>query len=277
MPELPEVETIRRQLDDRIVGTTLTDAWAFESGKFADAIDAIGAAIIGVSRRGKYLIVELDDDRELVLHLGMTGSIEILDATRTEIAGRLQDDANTPWIRAWWQLDDGRVLVFHDMRRFGRIALVATGQYQRLPTLHAMGPEPLDSNFTPRRLHRSLKSSTRAVKTQLLGQRVVAGVGNIYADEALWRAGINPASTNVGLQRATRLHQAIVDVLGEAITHGGTRIRDCKSLDGATGQHQYHLDCYGHGGDPCPRCAAVLRHRFLDARGTTWCPVCQRR
>jgi formamidopyrimidine-DNA glycosylase len=115
------------------------------------------------------------------------------------------------------------------------------------------------------------------VKTQLLGQRVVAGVGNIYADEALWRAGIHPAARQVSRPAAERLHRAVIDVLAEGIEHGGTTLRDYRTVDGGSGANQHRLDCYGRAGLPCPRCGDVLRRAVVDARGTTWCPTCQRR
>ena len=150
---------------------------AHPSPKFATAVDAISHRFEAVDRRGKYLIARLDRDRELIVHLGMTGSLRIAD-----------DDAPPdPYVRAAWTLDDGAVLELRDVRRFGRIAVVPAGVYDSLPTLHALGPEPLSDDFDPLAFHRALKASRRPVKTQLMSQRPVAGVGNIYADEALWR------------------------------------------------------------------------------------------
>ena len=115
------------------------------------------------------------------------------------------------------------------------------------------------------------------MKTQLLQQRAVAGVGNIYADEALWRAGVDPAARKVTRPQAARLHAAIREVLAAALANGGTTLRDYRTVDGGTGSNQHHLDCYGRAGEPCTRCATTLRRKVLDGRGTTWCPVCQRR
>ena len=268
MPELPEVETIRRQLAPAVTGRTIVDSGAHPSAKFAPAIEVTGACIEGVDRRGKYLLVGLDDDRELVIHLGMTGRLQLTTPDTTTSGG------GQPYVRAWWDLGDG-VLELHDVRRFGRVAVVPAGDHHDLPTLAKLGPEPLGPDFTPDGLWSALRSSSVRVKTQLLGQRPVAGVGNIYADEALWQAGINPASRRVGRVGAERLHAAIVEVLRAAVDNGGTTIRDYRNFDGASGSNQLHLRCYGRAGEPCLRCSTALERRVIDGRGTTWCRRCQ--
>lgn len=265
VPELPEVETLRRGLEPLVTGRRLVTADSHESAKFTPAREAAGATVTGVGRRGKYLLLALDDDRRLVIHLGMTGHLRV-------------DPGGTPadtYDRAWWDLDDGRRFAFRDVRRFGRIALV-DDDLSALPTLAALGPEPFDAEFTPESLWHALRRSRVRVKTQLLGQRVVAGVGNIYADEALWRARINPAARAVSRPAAARLHPAIVDVLREGIEHDGTTLRDYRTVDGGSGTNQHRLDAYGRAGEPCRRCGTTLRRRVVDGRGTTWCPRCQR-
>lgn len=266
MPELPEVETIRRALEPALVGRVIVGGGAFPSAKFTAAADAVSAGVVAVGRRGKYLLVELDDDRELVVHLGMTGVLR-------RVAHR-SDDA---YLRAWWALDDGSVLEFSDVRRFGRIAVVRRGDYGTLPTLQALGPEPLSDDFSPASLHAAVRRSSVALKTQLLGQRVVAGVGNIYADEALWLARVSPTARSLTRPQAERLHGAIVEVLRNGIERRGTTLRDYRTFDGSEGSNQHHLRCYGRADEPCERCGTLLRRRIVDARGTTWCPSCQRR
>ena len=267
MPELPEVETIRRRLAPRVVGRTVIAAKGHPSPKFASAVDAISHRVEGVGRRGKYLIARLDRDRELVVHLGMTGSLRIADNTAPA----------DPYVRAEWTLDDGAVLELRDVRRFGRVAVVPAGVYDALPTLHALGPEPLSDDFDPLAFHRALKASHRPVKTQLMSQRPVAGVGNIYADEALWRAGVHPASRRTSRPQSDRIHTALRSVLTDAIERGGTTLRDYRTFDGDTGRNQEFLECYGRAGRPCLRCGTELRRLVIDQRGTTWCPQCQRR
>jgi formamidopyrimidine-DNA glycosylase len=232
VPELPEVETIRRRLAEQITGRRVVAADAHESAKFAPARDAIGAAIDDVGRRGKYLL---------------------------------------------FSLDDGSTLRYRDVRRFGRIAVVKAGDHAAMPTLATQGPDPFDDAFTSGALWRALQRSNARVKTQLLSQRPVAGVGNIYADEALWRAGIDPGRRSITKAEAARLHAALRDVLAQGIANGGTTLRDYRTFDGGVGANQHELDCYGRHGEPCHRCATILVRRVLDGRGTTHCPDCQPR
>jgi formamidopyrimidine-DNA glycosylase len=264
VPELPEVETIRRRLAEQITGRRVVAADAHESAKFAPARDAIGAAIDDVGRRGKYLLFSLDDGHELIVHLGMTGSLTLT----AEV---------DPYVRARWHLDDGSTLRYRDVRRFGRIAVVKAGDHAAMPTLATQGPDPFDDAFTPGALWRALQRSNARVKTQLLSQRPVAGVGNIYADEALWRAGIDPGRRSITKAEAARLHAALRDVLAQGIANGGTTLRDYRTFDGGVGANQHELDCYGRHGEPCHRCATILVRRVLDGRGTTHCPHCQPR
>ncbi len=313
MPELPEVETIRRQLEPLLVGSTVLDAWAFPSGKFSAAVEASGATIVSVDRRGKYLLMGLDraGDRagdspgvrsagtaaeQLIVHLGMTGRLSVSQAPGAEphpaTDAGLRGGPRSSWaesvaspgsvpsdahLRARWSLHDGRALSFHDVRRFGRIAVVPAGDHGSLPTLAALGPEPFDESFSPERLRDMVNASRRAVKTQLLSQRVVAGVGNIYADEALWRARVHPSSRRLSRDEAQRLRDAVRDVLAAGITHGGTTLRDYRDVSGDEGSNQRHLDCYGRAGEPCVRCGDVLRRSVVDARATAHCATCQRR
>lgn len=268
MPELPEVDTIRSQLAPVLTGRQLVAGWSHPSAKFTDAVEAVGTTIDAVGRRGKYLINPLDDGRELIVHLGMTGSLRVT-------ADPASDD--DPYVRAWWDLDDGNRLVFRDVRRFGRIAVLAAGRYDGMPTLASLGPDPFDPVFDGDALWSGLRSSGRHLKTQLLSQRPVAGVGNIYADEAFWLAGVNPADRRITRPRAAALADAIRTALRSGLDHGGTTLRDYVDADGRSGDNQHHLHCYGRGGEPCERCATPLRRRVLDARTTTWCPVCQPR
>jgi formamidopyrimidine-DNA glycosylase len=267
VPELPEVETVRRQLAPLVVGRRLVDAWAFPHPKFTPALDVVGATVGDVTRRGKYLLARLDGDRELVVHLGMTGSLRV----------RPPEDRPDPYVRAWWVLDraGGEVLEYRDVRRFGRLAVAEGGVYTG--TLAVQGPDALDPALGPDDLWRALRASRRAVKTQLLSQRPLAGVGNIYADEALWRAGIYPARRTVTRRQAESLLAEVRAVLTESLAYRGTTLRDYRTVEGEPGDNQTRLDCYGRAGLPCRRCGTLLRRTVLDARSTTWCPACQRR
>jgi len=271
VPELPEVETIRRQLEPQLHGREIVDAGSHWSAKFTPALDAIGHEIVGLRRRGKYLLFDLVDDaespHELIIHLGMTGRLAV---------ERHADLAHTH-LRAWWRLDDRHHLTFHDARRFGRIHVVERGDHAGLPTLAALGPEPFDDEFNGAALAAFVKSSDRHLKTILLAQRAVAGIGNIYADEALWMAGINPATRRLSRARAERLVDTVRLALQSGLDHGGTTLRDYVDSSGEAGTNQHELHCYGRAGEPCERCATILRRRELDARTTTWCPNCQAR
>lgn len=265
MPELPEVETIRRALEPELVGRRLGSPTAFPSEKFSPALEIDDLCVVAVGRRAKFLLIGLDDQRELVVHLGMTGTLQLGDP--------FDDD----YVRATWQVDDGRTFTFRDVRRFGRLRVVPTGDYSTIPTLANAGPEPFDPAFDGPALYAAVRQSRRFVKTQLLSQRPVAGVGNIYADEALWLAQVNPAARKLTRRQADALAEAIVDVLTAGVDNGGTTLRDYRTLDGNTGDNQHHLHAYGRAGHRCDRCSDVLRSRVLDARTTTWCPTCQRR
>jgi formamidopyrimidine-DNA glycosylase len=280
MPELPEVETIRRQLEPLVVGRRLTSAWAFPHPKFLAALEVVGASITGTARRGKYLLLSLDDGRELIVHLGMTGSLRVRPA----------GDPGDAYVRAWWGLDApgdparaavgagdmplaGEALEYRDVRRFGRLAVAEDGRYAG--TLAVQGPDALDRRLTAEEFWRALKRSRRAIKTQLLSQRPIAGVGNIYADEALWRARINPARRTVTRAQAAALLDAVREVLAGSLHYGGTTLTTYRNVEGLPGRNQQRLNVYGQAGLPCPRCGTELRSRVLDGRTTTWCPTCQ--
>jgi formamidopyrimidine-DNA glycosylase len=269
VPELPEVETIRRQLEPLVVGRRLGGAWAFPHPKFLPALEVGPAAVERVDRRGKYLLIGLDDDRELVVHLGMTGSLRVRPA----------GDAGDDYVRAWWALGDGdapgEALEYRDVRRFGRLAVAEGGRYAG--TLAVQGPDALDPSLDAEQFWRSLRASRRAVKTQLLSQRPIAGVGNIYADEALWRVGLNPARRTVTRAQAAALLDALRQVLTVSLHHGGTTLTGYRDVAGREGRNQQRLDVYGQAGLPCPRCGTELRSRTLDGRTSTWCPTCQPR
>ena len=253
----------------------MLDAGSHPSAKFTPAVELIGTTLVSVRRRAKYLLVELDDGRELVAHLGMTGGFA-LGPTPTDEAGP------NPHLRAWWHLAAGagrpaETLLFSDVRRFGRLRVVPFADYEAVPTLRNVGPEPFDPELDGRLFWERLGMSRRMLKTKLLSQRPIAGVGNIYADEALWLAQINPRTTRLGIDRATLLLDTIRQVLRQGIERGGTTLRDYRTVEGATGTNQTLLRAYGRAGSPCARCGRTLRSSVLDGRTTTSCPSCQRR
>lgn len=281
MPELPEVESVRRQLGPLVVGRTVvsTERDPYPARRIGDVARAVGGRITDVGRRGKFLLVPLAGPgpahpSELIIHLGMSGILRVLDADDPQ--GRI----GTPGthVRVRMVLDDGRALVLRDARRFGRLTVIDPGDHaQAAPALATLGPEPLTDAFTVDGFARGLAVSRASVKARLLDQRLVAGVGNIYADESLWRAGIHPDARRVGRVRAARLHTAVREVLAAAVEREGTSFRDYRLVNGQSGRYLTELDVYGRAGLPCRRCGAVLRASVVAQRGTTHCSTCQRR
>jgi formamidopyrimidine-DNA glycosylase len=277
VPELPEVESVRRQLEPRLVGRTLLRVSATPQARFAGLEFAAGRRIEALDRRGKYLLAELGDEHagrehlELVMHLGMTGSFRFREDIWPD--GPWRGD---PYVRATLHLD-GAMLDFRDVRRFGRLTVVPRGDYRAVPTLRLLGPEPLSDAFDPDRFAQALARTNAAVKPFLLSQRPVAGVGNIYADEALWRARIHPRSRRVGRRRAHALWSAVRAVLSEAIEREGTSFSDYLMVNGQSGRNAAFLEVYGQAGTPCRRCGTELSGAVVGGRGTTYCRRCQSR
>ncbi len=284
VPELPEVESVRRQLAPELTGRRVTGVWwdPHPHARLSDLDLVVDRRVDAVHRRGKYLLCPLDptvdgDRLELVLHLGMTGSLSFRPAAGPAPRPVGDGVAAPGHVRVRFDLDDGRSLRFRDPRRFGRASVVPAGDYaDRIPTLADLGPEPLSDEFDPERFAAALATTTAPVKAKLLDQRLVAGVGNIYADEALWRARIHPASRRVGRARALRLHQHVVEVLTAAVEREGTTFRDYQLVNGQSGRYADHLDAYGQADLPCRRCGQPMRRAVIAQRGTTYCPSCQR-
>jgi len=271
MPELPEVETIASELRRSLVGGRVTRVHVLWSRTIAQPDAAVladllpGQVFTGVGRRGKYLLLGLDSGDTLIVHLRMTGRLELLPGDSPALA-----DTH---IRAWFELADGRNLAFTDQRKFGRIWLV--GDVAQV--IGKLGPEPLDWRFTPDDLAERIRPRRVAMKALLLDQTAVAGLGNIYADEALFLAGIHPLRIGASLTDAEigRLHDAIRQVLGEAIGERGTTLRDYRPAYGAEGAYQNRLRVYGQPDQPCPRCGAAIQRIRVAQRSTHFCPVCQ--
>lgn len=270
MPELPEVETVRRQLEPWLTGRTIArvELLAPPGPKYAGLERAAGQVIQQVGRRGKFLLMPLSGGDELVAHLGMTGVLT---------PGGLAPPAKHLRVAVDLEGAQPSRLEFADPRRFGRFLLVRRGDYAGLPTLAALGPEPLDQTFTAEGFHAALGRSRMAVKTYLLSQRPVAGVGNIYADEALWRVGVHPLTpaADVTLKQAEALLAAIRDVLTASIAAQGTTLADYRTVYGQSGDYAERLDVYGRAGQQCPRCGGLLERLIVGQRGTTYCPDCQ--
>ena len=276
MPELPEVETIRRQLARRVAGRTIVDAQVLDAKWCAphdpaEVEDQLrGARVERLRRRGKYLIADLDDDRFLVMHLRMTGNL-LWVAERDDEPGR-------PHLRVRVVLDDGHRLLFTDQRRFGTGIVIDSPQALDAYMSERLGPEPLDPDFTPEVLGRAARGRRAPVKAFLLDQRRVAGIGNIYADEALFRAGIHPLKPAGRLRRADfeRLHAGIVETLEAGIARQGASIDDYRDSNGDRGSMQDEFLIHRREGLPCPRCGGAVTKLVAAGRGTYVCTHCQR-
>jgi formamidopyrimidine-DNA glycosylase len=290
VPELPEVETIVRRLARRLPGRRVVRADVRRANvvrgsprRFERAVT--GATIESVSRRAKFLVFRLADGRVWWSHLRMSGHWRVERPRRAPgprgSAHAVRDvSPDDPYVRAVFDLDDGSRLAFVDVRTLGEMEVVSAREWERREA--DMGPEPLEPSFTPEVLAARLAESRRAVKEFLLDQTRVAGIGNIYAVEALWRARVSPRrrARNVGPVRARRLHRAIVEVLTEAVGKAGTTLGetalDYVDSEGAPGEFAEFLAVYDREGEPCLRCGTPIRRIVQGQRSTYYCPTCQR-
>ena len=269
MPELPEVETTARGIEPHLLGQQVT-ALHVRQPKLRYPVPAELAAIVGqpivaVRRRAKYILLDTPVGSAIV-HLGMTGRLRVLAA---EVPLQLHDHLDL-------QLADGRQLRFYDPRRFG--AWLWSDASAQHPLLASLGPEPLDEAFSGDYLHQRSVGRSQAVKAFIMDGKVVVGVGNIYACEALFRAGIRPqlAASDISRSRYRRLAECIKAVLGEAIAQGGTTFRDYVDANGNPGYFAVALAVYGREGEPCKSCGGVIQREVLAQRSTFFCRRCQR-
>lgn len=280
MPELPEVETVRRQLAAVLPGRTVTGVRVLLPRVLQNVSPGellrltAGRTFTEPRRRGKYLLLPFEPRTEsrdaparLVIHLRMTGKLTVAPSASPE----------DPYTRVVFALDDGRELRFADVRTFGTLHFLGNDQDGGPRGLAELGPEPLHDAFTPAVLAAALAGRRAPVKSVLLDQRRVAGLGNIYADEALHEAGIHPQrpAGQLGADEVQRLHRAIRSVLRAAVSHGGTTIRDYVDGRGVPGAFQRYLRVYGRAGEPCPRCGSDIIRLRVAGRGTHVCPECQ--
>ena len=271
MPELPEVEITRRGLAAHLVGLTVADV-VIRNAKLRWPIPKNlagllrGKTIRALRRRGKYLLVEFDHGT-LILHLGMSGSLRLLPAgTAPEKHGHFD-----------LILGNGTLMRLRDPRRFGAV-LWHGGDVYAHPLLAALGPEPLEGDFDARYLYQATRGRSLAIKQFIMDNRVVVGVGNIYANEALFRAGIKPqlAAGKLSLPRCARLAAEIRATLNEAIRHGGSTLRDFVDTAGQPGYFQQHYWVYGRGGEPCRKCGAPIKQIRQGQRSSCYCKHCQK-
>lgn len=281
MPELPEVETVRRGLAPVMEGRTILRAevrrpdlrWPLPPG-MAERLSR--RRVERLRRRSKYLLADLSSGETLLMHLGMSGRILV---SRTTLgAFRHPQSADARHDHVVFEIEGGATVTYNDARRFGAMDLVPIGDAEHHWLLAGLGPEPLGNAFDEAYLVSELRRRRTPVKSALLDQRLVAGLGNIYVSEALHRAGISPLrrSDRISAARAASLVPVIRDVLTEAIDAGGSSLRDYRRADGELGYFQHAFRVYDREGLPCPACGTPIRRAVQSGRSSFWCPACQR-
>jgi formamidopyrimidine-DNA glycosylase len=276
MPELPEVETVRRGLTALVKGYRIDQALdlhprAVKPESIAPLADLAGAKITGLNRRGKFLWFELNRPYVLVAHLGMSGQFLI----------NQKDRPGAKHVRAQFNLRRGlrsRELIFNDQRTFGWLSVEETAQGIPTSARH-IAPDPFDSNFDKSAAIKSFAKRNIRIKTALLNQEIMSGVGNIYADEALWRAKVHPETSTADLstKKIARVIDCATQVMSEAIAQGGTSFDDLYiNVNGESGFFEQSLSAYGQTDEPCPRCGTPIKRIVIGARSSHFCPRCQR-
>lgn len=276
MPEMPEVEIIRQHLDNRLAGKRIKSVeimlprqlkWPASVEQFSHL--CCGPEIEAMERRGKYLLLRLAGEIRIVFHLRMTGSLVYVGA------GQEYENAH---LRAVFYLEDGSRLCFADIRTFGVIYGLKPGELDMVKGLREMGPEPLSPEFTAEYLEGIARKGNAPIKNLLLDQRKIGGIGNIYADEALFLAHVHPKrlAGSLSHEECQKLWQAVNQVIEAGIKDGGTTFRDYRNGEGGKGSHQEHLYVYHRQGEPCRECGVLIEYTKVAGRGTHYCPMCQR-
>lgn len=272
MPELPEVETTRRGIEPHVGGERMTE-WIIRRRDLRQPVSPnieslVGHRIVKVTRRSKYLLLAINEGSTVLIHLGMSGSLRMVDAA----------DAWKKHDHLGITLGNRKQLRFHDPRRFGLVLWLREAEPLSHVLLKNLGPEPLENGFTVDHLEAACAKRTAAIKLVIMDAKAVVGVGNIYASEALFRAGIRPAmaANKISRPRLGKLVASIREVLSAAILEGGTTLRDFLHSDGQPGYFKQRLFVYGRKGEPCRVCGTEIRHAVLGQRATYWCPVCQK-
>ncbi len=291
MPELPEVETIRTQLADRLVGRRIVGVDVrLKKIFFGDTKDIIGAKITVVLRRAKILILKLDNGKNIVVHLKMTGQLIYGEAKSGEFtADTISFSQGIPFAgfslpgkttHVVFDLDHGDKLFFNDMRQFGWVKVVDTDELAKIDEKH--GPEPFQTAFTAKYLREVCQKSGKPIKVLLMDQEKIAGIGNIYANEALWCAKINPLKKAKDLAKEeqgkiAKLRDCILEVLERGLKYGGSSAADEAFVNvlGEKGKMQEHFNVYQKNKKPCPRCGETIAMTRVGGRGTFYCPKCQ--
>lgn len=285
MPELPEVQTIVSDLDKRLRNHTIKKIWTDWQKSFHPSYEKVKRGVIGkkilrVRRRAKNILIDFTGDRTMLIHLKMTGHLlyRSNDWQKSESNDSPFFDSFNQFIRTCFYLDDKKQLAFSDVRRFGEIKLFKTSEEDSILRLKMLGPEPLSRKFTRSVFVERIETKKGLIKSVLLDQHVLSGIGNIYADEILWEARINPKQSVAVLtgKEITALYGAIVKILKKAVKYRGTSISDYRDALGRKGGYQNVRKVYQRAGEQCYRCKTILARTKVNNRGTTFCPSCQK-
>jgi formamidopyrimidine-DNA glycosylase len=287
MPELPEVETVRIGLSQLVIGKQIAAVWHDWPKSFPNADEDVNqflvdSEILSVRRRAKVLLIELDSKYTLVIHLKMTGQLVFVGRERFG-AGHPSDslisDLPDKSTRVILDFNDGSKLFFNDQRKFGWVKLLPTAEVPSIDFMKKVGPEPLAADFTPKQFRERIRRRANTnVKAALLDQTVVAGIGNIYADESLWGAKINPATLvkNISEKDMNTLFVQLQEILQLAIDKGGSSNRNYVNAEGKKGSYMDFARVFRRVGQPCTRCGTLIEKSRVAGRGTHTCPKCQR-
>ncbi len=276
MPELPEVEVVKRGLEPHLVGRSITKVWHNGKKLRTDVPHQdmrrhlVGTRVVCLKRRAKFLILEMSNHMLLIIHLGMTGKLGLFKPSSLQM---VHDHVA-------WKLDNGMELRFNDVRRFGSISLIGAGQRSKLEDtfFKTTGPEPFDETFNAAYLRKKAAGRSVPVKNFIMNNGVVAGIGNIYANESLFAAGIRPTrpAGKIGQKKWAELIEKIREVLTRAISCGGSSISDFIGASGEKGYFQINFCVYGRSGEKCQHCGSVIKAIKLGGRASFFCPKCQR-
>lgn len=272
MPELPEVETVVREIRPEIMGKKFWKFQAFNKSTFLPSVEVFESVLPGkvvkeVKRKGKYIVIELSGDYVMVVHLRMTGMLLFKPSERLK-----------KFVRGEFTFSDAKKLLFSDIRKFGKIWLYHQSEYLKKTGMSRLGVDPIVEKFDLEVLEKLYLKQKGIFKNKLLDQSIIAGIGNIYADEIAFRIGIHPSSRLEKLNKSDveNLHQAILDCLNEGIANNGTTISDFVGTRGDAGKNQNYLRIYGRTGDPCYVCETLIQKTRVAGRGTYFCVKCQK-
>ena len=271
MPELPEVETIKRDIEKNLIGKKILDVWTDSPKQVQPSLDEFKKATIGkkfkdVKRRAKILIFHLEDDTPIIVHLKLSG----------RFLYRNQTDKADPFTRIIIKLDQGKEIRFADLRKFGWIKLLKD-ENNLNDILDEFGIEPFTPDFTLENFKKIINSKPTKIKPLIMDQKQIAGVGNIYSDESLWSAKIHPErmAKSLSEEEIKKLYDCILESLKQGITDRGTSVDQYVDLQGQKGKHEQNLQVFRKNGKPCPRCGTIIRKIRVGGRGTHFCPHCQ--